>query len=44
MFESSEETDLKGVFWRGGAEVLVTLLRVDDGKVTGLCFDGETVQ
>ena len=36
MFESSEETDLEGVSWRGGVEVLVTLLGVDDGTVAGL--------
>ena len=36
MCESSEETILEGVSWRGGVEVLVTLLGVDDGTVAGL--------
>ena len=44
MCESSEETILEGVSWRGGVEVLVTLLGVDDGTVAGLFFDVKTVQ
>ena len=44
MFESSEETGLEGVAWRGGVEILLTVLGIDNDNVAGLGFDVETAQ
>jgi len=37
-------THFEGVSCSGVVEVLVSVLRIDDGNVAGLCFDVRTVQ
>ena len=41
---TTNSTHLEGVSRRGGVEVSVTVLGIDDGSVAGLCFDVKTVQ
>ena len=44
MFTSSKETLLERISCRGKVEVLVAVLRIDNGFETSLFFDIETVQ
>ena len=44
MFESLEETHPEGVACRGGVEIFLTVLGIDNGVGASLYFDIETVQ